>query len=59
MPIARIRRSQPEKPEGGAAKSVVKTAIAMPIMPNWLPCRLVSGFDRPRSARMKRTPATR
>ena len=39
--------------------SVVSMAIAMPIMPNRLPRRLVSGLDRPRNARMNRTPATR
>ena len=39
--------------------SVVTMAIAMPAMPRVLPWRDVSGFDRPRSARMKRTPATR
>ena len=51
--------TQAAKPTGGCAASVVATATAMPIMPNKLPRRLVSGFDRPRSARMKRTPATR
>ena len=50
---------QAPKPAGGWAASVVSTAIAMPIMPNMLPRRLVSGFDRPRSARMNSTPATR
>ena len=50
---------QAPKPDGGCEASVVAIAIAMPIMPNRLPRRLVSGFDRPRSARMKRTPATR
>ena len=44
---------------GGCEASVVTMAIAMPTMPNRLPCRLVSGLDRPRSARMNRTPATR
>ena len=39
--------------------SVATMAIAMPIMPNWLPCREVVGWDSPRSARMKRTAATR
>ncbi len=39
--------------------SVVATAIAMPIMPVRLPRRLLSGLDRPRSARMKQTPAIR
>ena len=44
---------------GGCAASVVSTAMVMPIMPSRLPRRLVSGLDRPRSAWMKRTPATR
>ena len=44
---------------GGCEPSVVSTAIAMPIMPNRLPRRLVSGCDSPRSARMNRTPAIR
>ena len=39
--------------------SVVTTAIAMPIMPARLPRRLLAGLDRPRSARMKQTPAIR
>jgi hypothetical protein len=46
-------------PEGGLAASVVSTAINMPIMPNRLPRRLDSGFDKPRSAKMNSTPATR
>ena len=44
---------------GGCAASVVAIAIAMPIMPNRLPWRLVSGLDSPRKAMMNRTPATR
>jgi hypothetical protein len=39
--------------------SVVSTAIAMPIMPYWLPRRELSGLDSPRSAMMKSTPAAR
>ena len=39
--------------------SAVPTAMAMPIMPIWLPRRLVTGLDRPRRARMKRTPEIR
>ena len=39
--------------------SVTDTAIAMPIMPNRLPRREVSGDDRPFNARMKKTEATR
>ena len=31
----------------------------MPITPNRLPCRAVSGEDRPRNARMKSIPDTR
>ena len=52
-------RAQPRIPEGGAMNSVVTTAIAMPIMPKRLPWREVVGCERPRSARMKRTPAMR
>ena len=44
---------------GCARPSVVKMAIAMPIMPKRLPCREVAGLDKPLSARMKRTPAAR
>ena len=51
--------TQAENEAGGCEASVVTIAIVMPIMPSRLPRRLVSGFDRPRSARMKRTPATR
>ncbi len=60
-PIAmpRITSSQAMAPAGGCAASVVTTAIAMPTMPNMLPCRLVTGEDSPRNARMNRTPATR
>jgi hypothetical protein len=39
--------------------SVVRTAIAMPIMPRRLPRRLLSGLDNPRNARMKQTPETK
>ena len=39
--------------------SVVAIAISMPKMPKRLPVRLVEGLERPRSARMKNTPATR
>src|SRR5512142_2643043 len=46
-------------PAGGCAESVVPMAMIMPAMPNMLPRRLDSGLDSPRSARMKRTPATR
>ena len=51
--------TQAPRPAGGCAASVVTIAIAMPTMPNRLPSRLDAGLDRPRSARMKRTPATR
>ena len=46
-------------PCGGCEASVVTIAIAMPTMPNMLPRRLDSGLERPRSARMNSTPATR
>src|ERR1700738_4074330 len=46
-------------PAGGAARSVVATAIAMPAMPKKLPWRDEAGLDSPRSDRMNRTPATR
>ncbi len=54
-----ITSTQALNEAGGCEASVVTIAIAMPIMPSRLPRRLVSGLDRPRSARMKRTPATR
>ena len=38
---------------------VATTAIAMPIMPYRLPCRLVSGWESPRRVRMNSTAATR
>ena len=59
MPRPRITRIQEKTLAGGCDASVATIAIAMPIMPNRLPCRLVSGLDSPRSARMNRTPATR
>ena len=40
-------------------KRVTPTARAMPIMPLRLPAWLVTGLERPRKARMKRTPETR
>ena len=60
-PIAMPSTTSPQaaRSDGGCAASVVTIAIAMPIMPNRLPRRLVSGFDSPRSARMNRAPATR
>jgi hypothetical protein len=39
--------------------SVVTTAIDMPVMPNRLPRRAVSGCERPFRARMKKTLAAR
>jgi hypothetical protein len=39
--------------------SVTATAMAMPIMPNRLPRREVSGDDRPFNARIKKTDAMR
>ncbi len=59
IPMPRMTRIQEKTLAGGCDASVTTIAIAMPIMPNRLPCRLVSGLDSPRSARMKRTPATR
>ena len=46
-------------PVRNSTTRVVATAIAMPIMPIWLPRRLVTGLDSPRSARMKSTPQSR
>ena len=46
-------------PDMPCCASVATMAIAMPIMPNMLPCRDVTGLERPRSARMNRTAATR
>ena len=37
----------------------VATAMPIPIMPSWLPRRLVTGDDSPRSVRMNSTPETR
>ncbi len=45
-------------PRPGEAR-VVAMAITMPAMPKRLPPREVSGEDRPRSAMMKQTAATR
>ena len=42
-----------------ATHRVVRTAMVMPIMPLRLPAREVAGEDRPLSARMNSTPATR
>ena len=42
-----------------ATHSVVAMAMAMPIMPLRLPARDETGDDRPRNARMNRTPETR
>ena len=60
-PMAKPRMiSSHESPlEGGRNASVVRTAIAMPIMPKRLPWREVAGEESPRSARMKRMPETR
>ena len=59
MAMPPITSPQATGSAGGCEPSVVSTAMAMPIMPNRLPRRLESGLDRPRSARMNRTPATR
>ena len=56
MPNRISRYAQPPKPW---CNSVATTAMAMPIMPNRLPSRDVTGDDKPRSARMNRTAATR
>ena len=45
--------------DGKVRGLVVATAMTMPAIPNMLPRRLDSGFDKPRSARMNRMPATR
>ena len=51
---------QPREEAGrGFSASVVKMATPMPIMPKRLPCRDEAGDERPRKARMNRTPATR
>jgi hypothetical protein len=57
--IPKITSDQAPTVAGGCDASVVTMAIAMPTMPNRLPCLLVSGLDSPRSARMNSTPATR
>jgi hypothetical protein len=60
-PIAkpRMTRSHENRLAGGLSASVVRMAIAMPIMPKRLPWRDEAGEERPRSARMNRIPATR
>ena len=60
-PIAKPRttRNHAKNEDGGRKASVVSTAMPMPIMPKRLPWREVAGDDKPRNARMKRTPATR
>ena len=59
MAIPRITRIQPIWPDGGCAANVVAIAMVMPTMPKKLPWREDAGLDKPRSERMKRTPATR
>ena len=59
MPSPTITSIQAKTLAGGCEASVATMAIAMPIMPKKLPCRLVAGLESPRSARMNRTPATR
>jgi len=59
MAKPRMTSTQDSRPTGGLNASVVTTAMAMPAMPKRLPCREDAGDDRPRSARMNRTPATR
>ena len=59
-PMARPSAISAKPPQPGVASaSVVTMAMPMPIMPKKLPCRLVVGCDRPRSARMNRMPETR
>ena len=59
-PMARPSTISAKPPSDGVASaSVVTMAMPMPIMPNMLPCRLVVGCDRPRSARMNSMPETR
>ena len=43
----------------GSSRSETTVAMAMPTMPKRLPCRLLAGELRPRSARMKQMAATR
>ena len=57
--MATITSSHAPTPAGGWPNRVVRMAIAMPTMPNRLPCREVVGCDSPLSARMNKTPATR
>ncbi len=59
MPRPTITSTHEKKLAGGCEASVVTIAIAMPIMPNRLPWRLVAGLESPRSDLMKRTPETR
>ena len=59
MPMPTITSTQALNDAGGCDASVVTMAMAMPIMPSKLPRRLVSGLDRPRNARMNKTPAMR
>ena len=47
MATATTTSAQAAEPAGGCAASVVATAIAMPIMPNRLPRRLVVGMREP------------
>ena len=44
---------------GGGFGAWRARTVQMTAMPKRLPCREVAGEDRPRSARMNRTPATR
>ena len=46
-------------PGCGRSSSETRMAMVIPIMPKRLPCRLVAGELRPRSARMKQMAATR
>ena len=56
MAIAISRNPVPDMPR---CSSVASTAIPMPIMPNRLPCRDVTGLESPRNASTNSTALTR
>ena len=59
-PMAMAAKMMPQVVASGPTSiSVTTMAMAMPVMPKMLPWRLVSGLERPRSARMNSTPETR
>ena len=59
VPPIRIPLKIRKKFSSGSMKSVTRTAMPMPIMPSLFPRRLVSGCDKPLSARMKQILAPR